>query len=443
MLVSAPVQTALVVAWTVWWACYISERWGWAISWFFFIAGPRRLVGLGYPHWGAPGGLHLYASYPRLQIGPLSFLVALPLALLPGYASTAIGCALMVAAGPVVVGLLADAARRAHGWSRAETWRAAGRVWFLLAPMWWLLAAFWGHLDDVLALLFVAAAINLLGRGRAATAAVLIGASAASKPWALAFIPLVLVAVDGRRIRHLATATTIAFLPWLPFVIAVPETLRTGSFRIHVIAASVLSLFHVTGGTPLWVRPTQFLGGAALVALSVWSGRWAAGVALALALRMGIDPNVYSYYTTGLIVGTSIWDLLGSRIRIPVLSATTLVTLYGTTYLHLPEHDHAVLQLVTVLAVPGIVVLTSPRRRSDAADAIGSVPTKGVPDADVGPGDRRRRLDARERPPAAARLLRRPLSAHRARHDDGRAARSRAQVGPALLHDADRASGRR
>lgn len=365
--ITAPIQLAIVGAWTAFWAFYIAHRWGWAFAWFFFVAGPRRLVDLGYPHWMAPGGLHLYASYPRLQIGPLTFLVALPLALLPGGVSEVVGCALMVAAGPVIIWLLADAARRTRGWSRAKAWEAAGWVWLLLAPTWLMLAAFWGHLDDVLALLVVTIAINLMARDRQMVAAALVGASAACKPWALAFIPLVLAINDGARLRRLAVAIAVAVTPWLPFVIAAPNTLRAASFKINVIPASVLSLFHVTGGTPYWVRPVQFIGGALLVALGVRSGRWAAGVALALALRVATDPNVYSYYTTGLVVGAAIWDLLGSRRRLPILTATCVVTLFGSIYVPMTPHDHAVLRLATAVAVPVIVLLTGPRPSVRAA----------------------------------------------------------------------------
>jgi hypothetical protein len=363
-LSSVPVQAAIVGSWTVFWAVYITHRWGWLISWFFFVAGPRRMVELGYPHYLAPGGLHLYASYPRLQIGPLTFVVALPLALLPRLAGEVIGAVLMAASGPAIVWLIADAATRVGGRTRAEAYRAAGWVWFLLAPTWWLLAVFWGHLDDVLTLLLTTVAVNLLSRSRGTAAAILIGAAAACKPWGIAFVPLVLVATDGRRIRHLVMALAVAVGPWLPFLLADPKTLRAGSFKIHVIAASVLSLFHVAGGTPSWVRPCQFLGGALLVAVAVKSGRWAAAVVLAIALRLGTDPNVYSYYTTGLLVGAGIWDLLGSRLRLPVLTAMCAVTLYGSTFLPLTAHDHAVLRLATVVAVPAVVLATSSRQKS-------------------------------------------------------------------------------
>jgi uncharacterized membrane protein len=362
----SPVQVlfAAVAAWSVLWAVYITVRWGWLLSWVFFVAGPRRMVDLGYPHYVAPGGLQLYASYPRLQIGPLTFLAALPIALLPHLAGEVIGCLFMVASGPAIVWLIADATTRVRGRTRAEAYRAAAWLWFLLAPTWFLLAILWGHLDDVLALLLVTAGVNLLARNRATAAAIAIGASAACKPWAIAFIPMMLAAADGRRVRNLAVAVAASAGPWLPFLVADPHTLRAGAFKIRVIPASVLSLFHVVGGTPSWVRPCQFVGGALLVIFAVRSGRWAAAVVLAMALRLGTDPNVYSYYTTGLLVGACIWDLLGSRLLVPVVTAVCSLTLFFSVYLPLTERDHAIIRLVTVIAVPIMIVLTSePARR--------------------------------------------------------------------------------
>lgn len=360
-MISTRVQVTVVAIWSVFWAVYIPYRWGSLTSWVFFVAGPRRMVELGYPHYLAPGGLRLYASYPKLQIGPLSFLVALPLALLPHLTGEALGGLGMAAAGPVIVWLLADATTRAGGRTRVEANRLAGWIWMLLAPAWWLLSLFWGHLDDVLALLLATAAVNMLSRDRTTAAAVLVGASAACKPWAIAFIPLVLVAGDGRRIRHLATALAAAVGPWLPFLIADPHTLRAAAFKIRVIPASVLSLFHVVGGTPSWVRPCQFIGGAALVLLAVRYRRWSAAFVLVIALRLGTDPNVYSYYSTGLLVGAGMWDLLGSRLRLPALTAMCSASLFASMYLPLDPHDRAVLRLATVLAVPVIVLLTSER----------------------------------------------------------------------------------
>jgi hypothetical protein len=357
---------AVVVLWTVAWMIYIPHRFGYVVSWHFFVAGARRMVGLHYAGYPLAGGLHLYANYPKLQIGPLSFVVALPLALLPRVVSEGLAGVLMMAAGPVSIGLVAESAIRVRGWSTRQALRAGSLTWFFVVPLWCDLAIRWGHLDDVLTLLLVAGAVNALSRARPDVAAICIGAAAASKPWGVAFIPLALAATDGKRLRHLTVAVAVAAALWLPFLFGDSRTLHAaGEFKIKVVPTSVLALFHVTGGTPSWVRPVQFLGGALLAYACVRSGQWAAAVVVAIALRLGTDPNVYTYYTTGLVIGAAIWDLLGSRLRAPVLTAATFVALYWSTYWHLAAHTQALIRLIFVLGVPVFLVVTAEPRLRD------------------------------------------------------------------------------
>jgi hypothetical protein len=352
-----------VAGWSIYWLAATPQKYGYALSWHFFVGGARRMVGLHYRGYLPAGGLHLYANYPQLQIGPLSFVLALPIALLPRTASEAVAVVLMTAAGPVTIALIADAARRLRPWPRRRAIIAGSLAWVLVAPLWCDLAISFAHLDDVLALLFVAAAVNTMSRRNPLIAAICLGAAAASKPWAIAFIPLALVASDRNRLRHLAAATGVAAALWLPFVLGDTRTLHaTGSFKIRIVRTSVLAVFHLTGGTPSWVRPVQFLGGALLAYACVRSGQWAAAVVIAVALRLGIDPNVYPYYTTGLLVGAVIWDLLGSRYRVPLLTAATFVALYWSTFWSLSAHTDAVVRLVFVLTVPFVVIATAPRR---------------------------------------------------------------------------------
>jgi hypothetical protein len=354
---------AVAALWTVGWIVYIPHKFGYVVSWHFFVAGARRMVGLHYAGYPLAGGLHLYANYPKLQIGPLSFVLALPLALLPRVASEGLAGVLMMTAGPLTIGLIADAAIRVRGWSRREAFRAGSLAWFFVVPLWCDLAIRWGHLDDVLTLLLVALAVNALSRARPDVAALCIGAAAASKPWGIAFLPLAVAATDGKRLRHLAVAIVVAAALWLPFLLGDSRTLHAaGEFKIKVIPTSVLALFHITGGTPSWVRPVQFLGGAVLAYACIRSGQWAAAVVVAIALRLGTDPNVYTYYTTGLVVGAAIWDLLGSRLRAPALTAATFAGLYWSTYWGLAAHTQALIRLVFVLCVPVFVVVTAERK---------------------------------------------------------------------------------
>jgi hypothetical protein len=356
-------EIAAIVGWSAWWFAFDPRRFGFLLSWHFFVAGAHRMMGLKYSGYPLPGGVHLFASYPKLQIGPLSFLVAAPIAFLPHLLGQVIAVAFMTAAGPVTIGLVADAGRRVRGWPLETAIRSGAAAWFFIVPLWSQLAVCFGHLDDVLALLFVAAAVNALSRANPTMAAICIGASAASKPWAAAFIPLALAAADGRRLRHLAESVAVVVVVWAPFVLGDMHTLRAASFKIPIAKTSVLALFHVTGGTPNWVRPCQILGGALLAVVCVRSGRWAAVVVVVVALRLGVDPNIYSYYTAGILVGASVWDLLGSRYHAPLLTAAGFLSLYWATYWPLAAPTQARIRLGYVLVVPLVVIMTATRQR--------------------------------------------------------------------------------
>lgn len=353
-----------VLAWTAWWIAYDPHRFKFLAAWHFSVAGARRMFGYAYPGYPLAGGIHLYASYPKLQSGPLTFITALPVALLPQRASDAVGVVVMYAAGPAIVWLVADAARRT-GYLTLRRAKVQGLLfWALLAPLWGQLAITFGHYDDVLALVLVAAAINAMSRSRATTAAVLLGASAGAKPWAIAFLPLALVCADGKRMRHLLEAVGVMTVVWLPFLVTDWHTLRAATFKIAISPNSVMALFHPIGKTPSWVRPVQFVGGAALALLCVARRRWPAVVMVAIALRIGVDPHVYSYYTTGMLVGTGIWDLLGSRWKFPVATAIGFVAIYWTTFWSLPLHVMGVIRLCYVLSVPLLSIVGSRRTHS-------------------------------------------------------------------------------
>src|SRR5579863_1106862 len=64
---------AMLTVWTIPWALYFGVHGG--FSWHFFDQGSRLLfhgASAGQP----AGGLHLYANYPQLQIGPVTFAIA-------------------------------------------------------------------------------------------------------------------------------------------------------------------------------------------------------------------------------------------------------------------------------------------------------------------------------------------------------------------------------
>jgi hypothetical protein len=206
------------------------------VSWHFFTTGAALLSS------GKTGaGLRLYASHPQLQIGPLTFLAAAPLNDLPAWLSGAVAAAAISAAGPA---MLLSLSRLPH---LTITNRQRGLAAIVLMPVWAELAVHYTHLDDALALALLMAAIHAVARGRPIPAALLLAASAGAKPWALAFVPLLLVLLRDRRNRAVLVWLAAAAAAWLPFVLADPRTLHAGGFSIPNVASSSLRALGVTG----------------------------------------------------------------------------------------------------------------------------------------------------------------------------------------------------
>jgi hypothetical protein len=153
--------------------------------------------------------------------------------------------------------------------------------------------------------------------------------SGALKPWALAFVPLLLVLPRERWSRAVLVWVAAVAAAWLPFIVADPLTLHAGGFTIPNVASSSLRALGVTAAsTPSWDRPVQVLLGVALGAVAVRRGRWLAVPAVVLAVRMLLDPGAYPYYTAGLVLATVVVDLCWRRTRWPWVSMGVVAGLY-------------------------------------------------------------------------------------------------------------------
>jgi hypothetical protein len=113
---------ALDSAWFpwVWMALWAAEQAGHAlVSWHFVATGAALLSSDG------PGaGLHLYATHPELQIGPLTFLTAAPLSGLPAWLSGSVAAVVIAATGPAMLLSLSHSAASHH--HRQAAWPGSG-----------------------------------------------------------------------------------------------------------------------------------------------------------------------------------------------------------------------------------------------------------------------------------------------------------------------------
>ena len=349
---------------------YLSR--GGGIAWHFFTAGSTLLFDGTQGPGTLPGGLHLYASYPQLQIGPLAFVITEGLRHLGPHQGVFATEVVLSAAGLYLVHALMQIAltvRPELGQRPVAlhlTFLIGGAV-FLFA--WVELAATFAHLDDVVALILTVLAVRAAIAGRAVWAGLCIGLATDAKPWALVFLPILFL-LPARAWARAAAGTLAAIaVAWLPFAIADHGTVAALHYTIRNLPGSALRALGVTDPrTPSWDRPAQLLAGWVLATAAVWRGRWPAVILLGVGARIALDPADHGYYTAGLLLGALLWDVLGTRRPIPLWTVTSFAAL---TAVHALTKDSALLgqlRLGLVLAFTAAILLSpAPARPVQAA----------------------------------------------------------------------------
>jgi hypothetical protein len=326
-------QYAALACWAVLWFVLLARRGG--IDWKFFSTGTSLLFGghppvisgitggagtagpAGLPGPRPPGGLHIFANYPALQMGPLSYLTA---AVIRNVVAAEV---VLQAAGLLIVYLIdriAEIARPGH--DKPATLLAGGAV-FLVA--WSELAAAFAHLDDGLALLLAVLAVYAAVTDHPIASGIAVGLAAAAKPWALVFLPVLLI--NPRVIRAAAAAAGIIAVAYAPFFIADPATMNATRFLIRNEPDSALRALGVTENyTPRWDRAAQVLLGCVLGTVAFLRKRWPAILMLAGGARIVLDPAAHSYYTPDIVTGALLLDLI-IQTRLPVFTIASFAAL--------------------------------------------------------------------------------------------------------------------
>jgi hypothetical protein len=326
-------NVALAV-WYLGWFVGMARHGG--MAWHFFVQGGAALSDLDDP---TAGGLHLYAALPILQIGPVALIGGWLFSFLGPHGGLVVAQVFAAATGLLILATVRQIALDARPDLTArhiDRQTAAATVFF--TPVWMYLAVGSAHLDDVLALLFAVLATHATRQHRAVLAGVLFGMAVDCKPWALPFGCLLLLLADrkARTLGALALAATVA-LAWSPFLLADPATTNAIHFTIPNTSRSGLRAIGIdTPRTPPWDRPAQAALGAALSLLALRRCRWAAVPMLVIAARLALDPGSNRYYTAGLAVGATLWDIAGTTSSWPWWSTTVFVGLYASRWVPLP-----------------------------------------------------------------------------------------------------------
>ena len=351
-------RLAMLAVWTVPWALYFSVNGG--FSWHFFVQGSTLLF-----HGAAPGqpagGLHVYANYPQLQIGPFTFAIAELLRHLGGANGVVAAGVFMTALGLVVlycIERVAHAMRPEIATSRyLDRTMLIGGGAFMIG--WTELSVAIGHLDDALALTLVTLAVLALTANLPAIAGICLGLSVDSKPWALVFLALVLTVPKFMRLEVAVVTVTVVVLAWLPFIVVDLHTLTAASqFVIPNEPSSALRAIGVSDpGTPSWDREAQIGLGCLLGGIAVWRRRWPAIILLGVGARVVLDPGVYAYYTAGLLLGALLWDALGLRRPLPLWTLITGAVLAVVPIFVSNAVLLGLLRLWLVLAIVGALLI--------------------------------------------------------------------------------------
>jgi hypothetical protein len=360
----------VLAGWALAWFLLMAPHGG--IAWVFFKQGTAGLFG-GKGSFHHPGGLHLYASNPSLQIGPLSFAVAEALRHLGPHDGILTAQALLIAAGLLAVASIESLARKVRPDLRyrpvaLQLTVLVGGAAFLNA--WADLAVSYTHLDDGLALLFAIGAFRTAIANRPVLTGLCVGLAADAKPWALVFLAvLLLLPAPGWR-RGAAAALAALAAAWLPFLIADHGTMAAAHYTIRNMRDSALRALGVTAArTPAWDRPAQVLLGWALSAVAVWRRRWPAVILLGVGARIALEPGVHAYYTAGIMAGALIWDTMGSRRPVPLWSLLSILALSGLP--HITQHPDILgdARLALVLAFTAALLLAPDRWTGPARQA--------------------------------------------------------------------------
>ena len=311
----------------VWWRSRYLLLFGWGVIWFLpafertsrvlndwlpFEVGARTLVHYqNMKVWSTPA-LHLYVDNPQLQIGPPPLLALALFQHLSPYV-VALGFGLvMCALGIVSLAALEACAKaltepRHHVRLHVVSFTAGVAV----VAVWCHQMGVWRHLDDAMGLLCICAGMWLCARRRPWwLIAVVVGTGVSIKPWAVVAAPLILGLPRRQWGKAALLAMAVAAAWWSPFVVAAPGTVQSlASYHIFPDPGSVLALVGLHGDMSGWLRPVQFAIGVAVASYVGILGRWTAAPLAGLAIRVGLDPYVYSYYGLGPLLAAIAADL--------------------------------------------------------------------------------------------------------------------------------------
>jgi len=291
-------------------------------SWHYFTTGTKYLF--------SASGFQLYHVHPELQIGPLAFVVASPfILLLPSKVGEVLAMGVMMALALVLLGEIQKLGAR-HVPTRRTLFLFIGLA---VLVVWTEMSVRFGHLDDAFAIVLSVSALRTAKESRWVWTAIFLAAAVDFKPWAVAFLPILILLPSRRWLPAFALVVVGVAIVWGPFLVAAPSSVAAGSFTIPNAPDSALRALGISNArTPTWCRPAQILLGALLALLLIARRRWAGVILMVIAVRVLLDPATKVYYDAGLIAGTAVVDLIVAAGVIPWLTTAVTLLIYLPGY---------------------------------------------------------------------------------------------------------------
>ncbi len=248
--------------------------------------------------------LSLYADHDYLQVGAPALAVIRLLTLLPGGGETAAHLLLAVL-GWYLVWLV-------------ERW-CFPKTKLLRAPLipgvttllvglpvllvWTSLSGGCAHVEDGLTLLAFAFATRATSTGHDTRAGLLVGLSAAFKPWGVVAFPM--LSGCSRKRRAVLIAVAVVAASWLPFFIGDPATLRAAGHGLFVQKNSTIRMLGIDSTyAPTWWRSLELVSALAVAFFAGRRRHWAVAFAAGCTMRLLLDPAGFDYYIAGLVMAT-------------------------------------------------------------------------------------------------------------------------------------------
>jgi hypothetical protein len=220
---------------------------------------------------------------------------------------------------------------------------------------WSLPGARIGHLCDVLALVFIALAIRAVVRGSWLGVSLAVAVAINCQPWALLLLPLV-VTNAGARWRSLFVVGALTIVPWIPFWFVQHGHLGSASLPVAPDSA-IRYLGSQVGNTPGWPRLVQIVVALPLAGYAIVRRRWYLVPVIVLTARYALDPQTYTYYAAGAILGMFMWDVI-LPLKVPGARTTIVcfvLALFPEDLKVLHSYPQGAIVLVIILRFAAIV----------------------------------------------------------------------------------------